>query len=144
MVENELSLFYSILNNTWSRGGFVIMMICPKCKTEYVDGYSKCSDCGEALIEYDEPAKEIKQISEKGIKLIRYGISLLFITIFEIITVIITYDFYWTYKLSHGGVSGTAISYVNSMIWFLIVIEIVTSFITMFWGASYKDNSDKS
>ncbi|MCX7923105.1 MAG: DUF4282 domain-containing protein [Clostridia bacterium] len=25
-------------------------MICPKCKTEYRKGYTKCSDCGENLV----------------------------------------------------------------------------------------------
>jgi uncharacterized membrane protein YvbJ len=88
------------------------MKICPKCKVEYQDGYSKCSDCGETLIEYHVSANENPKISEKGINLVKHGLSLLFVTIFEVIAVIITFDYYWTYKLSHGGVSGTPISNV--------------------------------
>ena len=29
-------------------------MICPKCNTEYREGFNRCADCGIALVENDE------------------------------------------------------------------------------------------
>lgn len=34
------------------------MLICPKCKTEYRDGFLLCSDCGAQLIEKNEENEE--------------------------------------------------------------------------------------
>lgn len=37
------------------------MPYCPKCDMEFVEGITVCSDCGGALAESEEKAKEIKQ-----------------------------------------------------------------------------------
>jgi hypothetical protein len=34
------------------------MLICPKCKYEYEEGYRVCSDCGCDLVEVPEPDEE--------------------------------------------------------------------------------------
>ena len=36
------------------------MLYCPKCKTEYRDGFNTCSDCGEVLVEKVEKTKPIE------------------------------------------------------------------------------------
>ena len=33
-------------------------MICPKCKVEYRDGFTKCSDCDVALVDRLDPSKQ--------------------------------------------------------------------------------------
>jgi hypothetical protein len=43
-------------------------MICPKCKTEFREGYTKCSDCGEDLISNNTPKQ-----SEGGDWLFNFG-----------------------------------------------------------------------
>ena len=42
------------------------MMICPKCKTEYRDGSSICSECGEKLIDCLERSETEKVITDNG------------------------------------------------------------------------------
>lgn len=35
------------------------MLLCPKCKIEYQDGYKTCSDCGSSLIEQPEVKEKV-------------------------------------------------------------------------------------
>ena len=47
-------------------------MWCPKCKTEYIDGITKCADCGVDLVEelpatsYDDQRKTLAYQSRRG------------------------------------------------------------------------------
>jgi len=50
------------------------MLLCPKCKTEYEEGYTVCSDCGCELIEQPKVQEEIiKEI--EGLKRIEFIIT---------------------------------------------------------------------
>jgi uncharacterized protein involved in type VI secretion and phage assembly len=37
-------------------------MFCPKCKSEYRDGFYKCSDCGAALVS-EQPPELVEEVS---------------------------------------------------------------------------------
>ncbi len=53
------------------------MLICPKCKTEYREGYKICSDCKEELIEIPNvPAKDTIKKDDRITRTL-IGISLL-------------------------------------------------------------------
>jgi hypothetical protein len=58
--------------------GDINMLLCPKCKAEYQEGCTVCSDCGCELIEQPEVQKVIVQ--EKGeLKIIQFIIGVLII-----------------------------------------------------------------
>ena len=54
------------------------MLICPKCKTEYEEGYTVCSDCGCELIEQPKVQQEIIKQKE-DLKTIQFIIGILMI-----------------------------------------------------------------
>lgn len=39
---------------------------CPKCKTEYREGFHICSDCGQALVEQCPDGRDRKEGAEEG------------------------------------------------------------------------------
>lgn len=115
-------------------------MYCPKCKTEYREGFKECSDCGVDLV----PGKYIqdKVLVKEGISIIKFGIILLFISIFQLVSVIIIYDFYWVHKFKAlGSAMGSALRNMNPVIWFLTVLEFIVSFAVIIWGTSFKSNN---
>lgn len=65
-------------------------MICPNCKAEYQEWIVKCSNCKVDLVPSD---KLDTTITGNGINLIKYEIGLLFFTFFELIMVIVAYEF---------------------------------------------------
>ncbi|MGH4121370.1 MAG: hypothetical protein ACREV6_00220 [Clostridium sp.] len=54
------------------------MLICPKCKSEYQEGYTICSDCECALIEKTEVDKEAIFV-KKGSKISQFIMGILMI-----------------------------------------------------------------
>lgn len=119
-------------------------MICPKCKSEYADGLTECSDCGVDLI----PVSGIKtipgRIDRRGISMVKYGIGLLFFAIFQLFAVIVAYEFLLVYKQTHGGVGGTVIENIHPLIWFLWLLEICVSLAIIIWGANIKSPKNNS
>lgn len=114
-------------------------MICPNCNVEYMDGFEVCSNCEVPLVpKIDEQIIE-RKISRKSIPIMKFGISMLFFSFFQVMAVIIAYEFYWVYRLDKGGVMGSAISNVHPIIWVILVVEILISLITILWGARLKE-----
>lgn len=56
------------------------------------------------------------------------GLMLLFGTFTQLIAVIISYEFFFTYSKGHGGIFGTPMSNIHPLIWIIIVVEIIISF----------------
>ena len=110
-------------------------MICPNCKVEYQEGFVKCSDCNVDLVPSNEPNTII---TNDGIKLIKYGIGLLFVTFFELIMVIIAYEFYYMHALTSIGVEGTFIENVHPIIWILLFIQTIISLVIISWGRGMR------
>ncbi|MDF2985872.1 MAG: hypothetical protein K0R50_1382 [Eubacterium sp.] len=114
-------------------------MICPKCHAEYREGFTECSDCKVALgTGYKDPGKAAG-LSNTGISLIKYGIGLIFLIIFEVIITVIAYEFYFVYSMNHGGVGGTVLSNIHPFIWILITIEAVIAILVVIWGAFQRN-----
>ena len=61
------------------------MLICPKCKTEYREGYTVCSDCGDQLIEQPEIKDEITR-EKQDLKIFQFIIGILTILFSTIIS----------------------------------------------------------
>ncbi|MBK5242990.1 hypothetical protein [Clostridium sp.] len=52
------------------------MLWCPKCKCEYREGFTNCSDCGSELLEMIEYEKEEnKEITENDIEVFLISVS---------------------------------------------------------------------
>jgi uncharacterized membrane protein YvbJ len=116
-------------------------MICPKCKTEYREGFTKCDDCGGDLIdevEQDKQDKPESSVSGKGLSIMTLGIKLLFATFTQILIVIVAYEFYFVYRMSNGGIIGTAIENIHPLIWCIGIIELIISVTIIIWGANFK------
>lgn len=118
-------------------------MICPKCKTEYRDGFTECSDCGVDLINDKNFMKDISRVNETGIRIIKFGILLLFLAFTKMVTVIIAYEFNFTYLRTHGHMVDVNFNeYIHPFIWAVIAIEIIISVIMVIWGMSYKEKPE--
>jgi hypothetical protein len=115
-------------------------MICPKCKEEYRDGFSKCSDCNVDLVDQKEIIEEKCSIRTEGIKLIKFGIILLFIAFAEMMIVVLTYEISLTYMRTHGFmVDIIFVNLINPIIWYIFAVEIVSSLAIIVWGISFKE-----
>jgi hypothetical protein len=104
-----------------------------------MEGYDVCSNCEVPLVPKVEEKVTPKKISSKSISVLKFGIGILFFTIFQVMAVIIAYEFYWVYRLGKGGVSGSSISNVHPAIWFMLFIEILVSLIVIMWGVRLKE-----
>lgn len=119
-------------------------MICPKCDEEYRDDFSKCSDCNVDLVHQKEIIKEKWSIRSEGIRLIKFGIILLFITFAELIMVVLTYELYLAYMSTHGFMLDHVFSnLINPIIWYIFAIEVIISLAIIIWGISFKVKSVK-
>jgi magnesium-transporting ATPase (P-type) len=104
-----------------------------------MEGFDVCSNCEVPLVPKKDEIIIEKKINRKAISVLMFGIGILFFTIFQVIAVIISYEFYWFYRLGKGGVSGSSISNVHPAIWFMLFIEILISLIVIMWGVRLKE-----
>ena len=64
------------------------MLICPKCKNEYQEGYKICSDCKEELIEIPDIPQKTTISKDVSMKRTLIGITLLISSTFTYIGII--------------------------------------------------------
>ena len=115
-------------------------MICPKCKTEYREGFTECPDCGVDLIVDSSLVKEKHRVNETGIRIIKFGILLLFFAFSKMAAAIIAYKYELTYLNTHGHMVDVIFNnYIHPLIWIMFVIEILISVTMVIWGISYKE-----
>ena len=91
----------------------VIMLICPKCKSEYREGYKICSDCKAELIEIPDNDEKDNVIMHNGIKKTLIGIALLISSTLVYIGVSISASIYGsqlTSWITSMGKIGTALT----------------------------------
>lgn len=89
------------------------MLICPKCKSQYQEGYNICNDCNENLIEMPDVVEEYTINRNVGIKKTLIGIALLFCSTLSYIGILISatmYGLQLTEWSSDKGKIGTAIT----------------------------------
>jgi hypothetical protein len=117
-------------------------MICPKCGIEYRDGFTKCSDCDTELVEKTGDSKEQVKIGPDGIKLIKFGVVLLFAAFIEMMAAVLVYEFNIVYLKTHGFmIDYNFTELLNPIIWYLFIIEIIVSIAVIIWGISYKEKN---
>lgn len=112
--------------------------ICPKCRAEYRDGFKECVDCGIDLIDEIEINEPTYKISSEGRSIILFGIKLLFSVFIQLLIVIMVYEFYFVYGMSHGGISGNVIGKIHPLIWLIETIELIISVAIIGWGSSFR------
>ena len=71
--------------------------------------------------------------------MLKSGLRLLFGTFTQLIAVIISYQFYFKYAASHGGIGGTPISIIHPLICIIIVFELIISFYLLVIGIKDKN-----
>lgn len=71
-------------------------------------------------------------------KYVENGFSI-FILDIQSITVIITYQFYFRYALTHGGIGGTMLSSIHPLVWVITILEYIISIGLMYIGAREKN-----
>ncbi|AEY65462.1 hypothetical protein [Clostridium sp. BNL1100] len=115
-------------------------MICPKCKVEYENGYTQCSDCHIDLVEQADLPQHVYRISQTGLSMIKFGIALLFVCMFELMTVITLNDAYIiqrTYGGSHGGI----LSDINPILKLLLGVQFIISLLVLIYGFCSKERN---
>lgn len=78
------------------------MIICPKCKTEYEEGYTVCSDCGSKLMEQPKVQEEVIKGKNRfltaefitGILIIQFIIGILIILCSTIFSYKLTLEYF--------------------------------------------------
>jgi len=68
----------------------------------------------------------------------RFSLLLLFFTLFQVICVIIAYEFYWIYKLTNGGVNGSMLQQIHWLVLIPLFVEFYIS--TNLVYSEYKKN----
>lgn len=118
-------------------------MICPKCNSEYRDGFTTCSDCSVDLVEKTNKPRGKLKIGIEGIRLVKFGTVLLFIALTKFMIVILAYVFYIMYMQTHGFmIDYIYIELINPIFWYIFAIEIVVSIAIILWGFSFKEKSN--
>jgi hypothetical protein len=113
------------------------MLVCPKCKSEYQEGYKICSDCKCELIEIAEVVKKDTKVKIKA-KLIQFVLGVLFI----LCSPILSYKFTSMYFIPNGDGE-----YINEQfLWmlkayhysFLFVGGIICLSSILYWYKNYE------
>lgn len=118
-------------------------MICPKCNSEYRDGFTTCSNCSVDLVEKTDKPMGKLTIGLEGIRLVKFGTVLIFIALTKLMIVILAYVFYIMYMQTHGFMMDYIfIELINPIFWCIFAIEIVVSIVIILWGFSFKEKSN--
>ncbi len=115
-------------------------MICPNCKVEYEKGYTKCSDCHIDLVERADLPQHVNRISQRGLSMLKFGIVLLFVCMFELMTVITLYDSNIIRRI-YGEGSGGILSYMNPIIKLLLGVQFIISLFVLIYGFCSKERN---
>ncbi len=115
-------------------------MICPNCKVEYEKGYTKCSDCHIDLVEQADLPQHVSRISQRGLSMIKFGISLLFVCMLELMTVITLYDSNIIHR-AYGEGPGGILSYMNPIIKLLLGVQFIISLFVLIYGFCLKERN---
>lgn len=122
------------------------MLICPKCKTEYREGYKLCSDCKEELIEISDVPDKDTITKEVGLKRTLIGIALLVTSVMAYIGISISTIIYasqLTQWHTDKGRIGTALT-ENALLFipcFITAIMFVFGIVILF--SQYYSKTDK-
>lgn len=114
-------------------------MICPKCNAEYRDEFTVCSDCGVDLVKKTDIFIKKSKIVSEGIRLIKFGIILLFVALTEMMIVVLACELSLTYMKAHGYfMDYDFINLINPILRYIFAIEIVISLAVIIWGISFR------
>jgi|GEM_PF-3818316 hypothetical protein len=103
------------------------MLVCPKCKSEYQEGYKICNDCKEELIEIPETLKKDTITKDVIMKKTLIGIALLISSLLAYIGVSISAAIYGsqlTEWSTDKGKIGTALT-ENALLLFPCIISAI-------------------
>ncbi|ACL75794.1 hypothetical protein [Ruminiclostridium cellulolyticum] len=115
-------------------------MICPNCKIEYEKGYTQCSDCNIDLVERANLPQHVYRISQVGLSMLKFGIVLLFVSIFELMTVITLNDTYIIHR-TYGGSPGGILSDINPILKILLAVQFIISVMVIIYGFFSKERN---
>ncbi len=115
-------------------------MICPICKVEYEKGYTQCSDCHIDLVERADLPQHVYRISQTGLSMLKFGIVLLFVSIFELMTIITLYDSNIIHR-AYGEGPGGILSYMNPIIKLLLGVQFIISLFVLIYGFCSKERN---
>ncbi len=113
-------------------------MICPNCKVEYEKGYKQCSDCNIDLVERADISQHVNRISQTGLSMLKFGIVLLFVCIFELITLLTLNDANVTHR-TYGGGPGGVLNDINPVARLLIYVQFIISLMVIIYGFFSKE-----
>ncbi len=103
------------------------MLICPKCKSQYQEGYKTCNDCNEALIEISEVVEKDTTTRDYGIRKTLIGIALLISSTLAYVGISISatiYGLYSTEWITDQGKIGTALT-ENALLFIPFIITTI-------------------
>lgn len=115
-------------------------MICPNCKVEYEKGYTQCSDCHIDLVERADLPQHINRVSLRGLSMVKFGIVLLFVCIFELITLITLHDSNIIHTTYGEGLSGL-LCYINPTIKLFLGVQFIISLFVLIYGFCSKERN---
>ncbi|WP_024833668.1 hypothetical protein [Ruminiclostridium josui] len=115
-------------------------MICPLCKAEYEKGYTKCSDCHIDLVERADIPRYVNSLSQKGLSMLKFGIALLFVTMFELMTLITLHDSNIMHTTYGEGLSGL-LCYINPIIKLFLGVQFIISLLVLIYGFCSKERN---
>lgn len=113
-------------------------MICPKCKVEYREGFTECIDCHIDLVKKKGTKKHMNKVSQQGLSMLRFGTGLLFVCMFEFMTLITLYDTNFAHKIFGDSPSGI-FGIINPFVRILLAVQFIISLLVMLFGFCSKE-----
>ncbi len=105
---------------------------CSKCNFDYRDGYTSCPECGTMLIPVD--IKEESGYQRIDFAYLKLAVWLVFGIVCQIVVIMISYSFYFTYKLKNEGSTPPMLDNIPGVMWCGIAVEIVLALIVLRLG----------